>query len=195
MAEQSTDGLSGVVEQERRLLGRCAAGDKAAFEPIVVAYRTRAYHYALSILQNHHDSLDTCQEAFVRAYRALRRFDLDRPFLPWFMRILRNLCLDEIARRRRRPESPGPEDPADILQFIHEPDDAPDSSLARADDASRIQRALSALPVEQREVVFLRHFEGMSYAGMAEVLGIPAGTVMSRLYHGRKNLAEKLKFS
>ena len=109
--------------------------------------------------------------------------------------LLQKIDVDEIARRRRRPASPGPEDPADILQLIHEAGDAPDSALARADDASRIQKALSALPVEQREVVFLRHFEGMSYAAIAEVLGIPAGTVMSRLYHGRRNLGEKLSSS
>ena len=180
---------------ERLLLEQCVAGDKTAFEPIVTAYSTKAYHYAFSILHNHHDSLDVCQDAFVKAFRALKRFDLERPFLPWFMRVLRNVCLDELERRRRRPETPARDDAAEIIQFIPSTTNAPDAPLISLDEAGRIRNALSKLSMEQREVVFLRHFEDMSYATIAEVLDIPVGPVMSRLFNGRKALAKFLKSS
>lgn len=181
------------IEEERACLERCLAGDTAAFEPIVVAYRARAYHYALSILRNHHDALDLSQEAFARAYRSLKRFDTERPFLPWFLRIVRNLCLNHLRRREHMAENPGPEDGDEFLQLIPSPGEKPDAAAARSDRAGQVREALQQLTADQREIIFLRHFEDMSYESMAQVLDIPIGTVMSRLFNARRRLAEVLK--
>jgi len=183
------------AEEERVLLKRSAAGDAAAFEPIVVVYQNRAYQYALAILRNHHDALDLSQDAFVRAFRSLDRFDVQRTFLPWFLRILRNLCLNTLKKRGRRPENPGTEDAEEIMKFIPSQVAGPDVSLARQEQADRIGAALGHLSPEHREVIFLRHFEDMSYEDIAGILGIPVGTVMSRLFNGRRALARRLKSS
>jgi len=179
--------------EERALLARCISGDVDAFASVLSAYRTRAYHYALAILQNHHDALDAAQGAFLRGFRNLRRFDLDRPFGPWFFRILRNHCLDLLRKRERSPENPGPEDAAPFLELVRAGGPTPGATMLREEDIARVREAMRQLSADQREVIFLRHFEEMSYERMAETIEVPVGTVMSRLYHARRNLAVFLR--
>ncbi|MBN1269694.1 MAG: RNA polymerase sigma factor [Kiritimatiellae bacterium] len=181
------------LESEAVLLQRSAAGDLEAFEGIVNTYRGRAYRYALSIVKNHHDALDLSQDAFARAFRSLKRFDTSRPFLPWFMRIVRNLSINNLAQRGRRPENPGPVEGGEVMQFLPSPSERPDAAAARSDRAEHVRAALDLLSSEHREVIFLRHFDDMSYEEIAQALDIPVGTVMSRLFNARRNLAEILK--
>ena len=179
--------------QERVLLRRSAAGDTRAFDPIVAAYTTRAYHYACSILHSHHDALDAAQDAFVKAYRALAKFDTDRPFYPWFLRILRNQCLDHLASSTRRPERPGVEDPAEAMRELPSHGRGPEAGVIGHEDAARVHAILKKLTPEHSESLHLRYFEDMSYEEIADVLGIPVGTVMSRLFHARRNFAKLLQ--
>ncbi len=181
------------LPEEQELLKRSAAGDLTAFEPIVIAYQSRAYQYAFSILRNHHDALDLAQQAFARSFRALQKFDLQKPFMPWFLCILRNLCLNHLGKRKRQPDNPGPIDGSDVIQFIPSGGRRPDAEIASKDHVELIRKAMDALPKEQREVLFLRHFEDLTYEEMATVLGVPKGTIMSRLFNGRKKLAQILK--
>ncbi len=181
------------LANEKELLNRCVGGDVSAFEPIVRAYQGRAYHYALSIVSNHHDALDLAQQAFAKAFRSLHTFDPSRSFLPWFLRIVRNLCFDALSKRKRQPEKPGSEDGLTFIDFIAASGDDPARAAARREQAEAVRHAVQALPPGQREVVFLRHFEDLSYEGIAAVLDIPIGTVMSRLFNGRRKLAQILK--
>lgn len=178
------------AEQEHDLLRRCAAGDPTAFNPLVAAYSSKAYHYAYQILRNHHDALDAAQDAFVRAYRALPRFDLGRPFLPWYLRILRNRCLDMIDRRKRQAERPGTEDPEEKLRVVPSSVRGPDRRVVGKEQAQRIQDMIDRLSPDHGEILHLRYFEDMSYEEIADVLQIPKGTVMSRLFHARKKFAQ-----
>jgi len=184
------------MPDEKDALARCAAGDTNAYGKIVNAYRNKAYYYALSILHNHEDALDVSQEAFVKAFSALSRFDRTRPFLPWFMRILRNMCINAYNKRKRRPEyhaahqNDGSED---VVYLVPSGDPSPADVLARRETADWVRQAMKQLPDKQREVLFLFHFEYMTYETIAEILDIPVGTVMSRLFHARKKLAELLK--
>jgi RNA polymerase sigma-70 factor (ECF subfamily) len=197
-AGQESMGADGAEEarrskEERALLTRAAAGEVQAFEPIVTTYRSRAYQFAFTMTRNHHDALDLSQEAFVRAFRNLKRYDTSRRFLPWFLRILRNLCLTSIDKRQRLPANPGPVESDEVLQFIPAPSPGPDARAARRDLAEEIAKAMETLSPAQREVLHLRHFEDLSYEEIADCLGIPVGTVMSRLFHGRRKLAEVLR--
>jgi RNA polymerase sigma-70 factor (ECF subfamily) len=88
---------------ERENILRCQKGDREAFGPIVEAYKKRAYFTALGLLGNSEEAYDVSQEAFVRAFRAIRTFDTSNDFAPWFFRILRNLSLSVLARRKARP--------------------------------------------------------------------------------------------
>ena len=163
---------------DQAAIERCQAGDADAFRHIVEQYQAEAMGHALAILGNREDAKDAAQEAFVRAFRALDRFEAARQFYPWFYTILRNCCLKLVTRR-----------PA----HARESDPQPEILAASADDGGErqsrlLEQALMRLSVEDRELITLKHLDGLSYAALAERLEIPAGTVMSRLFHARQRL-------
>ncbi len=140
----------------------------------------RGYVAAFRWLGSADESRDACQEAAVRAMAAADRFDPSRPFYPWFHRILRNLCLDRLSERRQRaPESAAPS--------VDETPSA-EARLMDAESDRAVAAAIAALPEPLREVIELRHFQDASYAEIAEILDIPEGTVMSRLFRARREL-------
>ncbi|MFH1143291.1 MAG: sigma-70 family RNA polymerase sigma factor [Candidatus Eisenbacteria bacterium] len=168
---------------EAALILRCQTGDAGAFQPIVVRYMRYAAGFALAWTGSRDDALDLSQEAFARAYRAIARFDAARPFYPWFHRILRNLCINHLARARRLGEVP--------LEEAREKEDerpGPAAALESAETRRLVWEALRRLNAPDREILILREFQGLTYAEMAEVLGIPRGTVMSRLHQARLRL-------
>ena len=180
-------------EREKSILIKCREGDYAAFNHIVSSYNNRAYYYALSILHNHHDAMDIAQESFVKAFRAIASFDSSKPFLPWLLRIVRNQCFNEFSKKKRRAESPGRENDYIVLEKISAKTKTPYEIVVENELKDSIQKAIKKLPEAQRETVFLFHFEQLSYEQIAQVTSVPIGTVMSRLFHGRKKLAELLK--
>lgn len=178
--------------EEKELIAAAKRGDKAAFGVLVKAYQRQAYGAAYSFAGNRDDALDLAQDAFVRAYRAIKRFDLALPFYPWFHRILRNVCLNHLKRRNRRKES-------SLEQLMEVGFDAeqegrlPDDKAHLLDLKRAIKQGMAQLSVEHREVLYLRHFQDLSYGEIAECLGIPQGTVMSRLHGARKSLKKRLQ--
>jgi len=174
-------------EEERGLIVRCQGGDQTAFEPLVRRYKRRAAGFALGWTGNHDDALDLSQEAFARAYGALSRFDPDRPFYPWFHRILKNLCLNYLRRKTIRREVPL-EDVGPRADRAPLPDVAADRSELRA----AVWAAIRRLREQDREILILREFQDLTYAEIASVLDIPRGTVMSRLHHARLRLRDQL---
>lgn len=160
---------------------RCKAGDKEAFGYLVERYQAEAMGHALAILADREDALDAVQEAFLDAYHALARFDTSRQFYPWFYTILRNRCFKLLVGRRRNVGLSL--DDALILAPVSEV--TPEDRLA-------LEHALLELSAAERELVTLKHLDGLSYDELAERLEIPRGTVMSRLFYARKRLREKL---
>lgn len=156
------------------------------FDHLLASYRVRAYRAALGLMGEEQEAREAAQDALLKAYRARDRYDPSRPFYPWLYRILRNTCLDARARRRHRAV-PGlePERVADVAPSAL---DAVDQSEAIA----RVRAAMEHLSPEQREIIAMRHFQDLSYAEMAEILGVAKGTVMSRLFRARKALAAVL---
>jgi RNA polymerase sigma-70 factor (ECF subfamily) len=176
--------------EEREWIRGCQRGNRNDFEPLVLKYRRRAYFTALGLLGNTDDAMETSQEAFLRAFRALSGFDSNRPFYPWFHRILRNLCLNRLTRTRIRVA-----DNADqILERLPAgPESNPERQASRKEIQDTVWRALSFLPADHREILILRELQEHSYAEIAELLEIPIGTVMSRLYHARRELRRRLE--
>ncbi|MEZ4648158.1 MAG: sigma-70 family RNA polymerase sigma factor [Candidatus Eisenbacteria bacterium] len=173
--------------EERDLILRCQRGEKAAFEPIVTKYMRRAAAFALGWVGNRDDALDLSQEAFARAYRALGRFDADRPFYPWFHRILRNLCINHIGRSRYKREIPL-EDAIPVRSGISSPqEDAERSELRKL-----VWEGIARVSEQDREILILREFQDLSYTEIADVLEIPKGTVMSRLHNARRRLRDRI---
>ncbi|MEZ4655190.1 MAG: sigma-70 family RNA polymerase sigma factor [Candidatus Eisenbacteria bacterium] len=175
---------------ERAWILRCQSGDRAAFEPLVQRYMRRAAAFALGWAGNHEDALDLSQEAFARAFRAIRRFDPDRPFYPWFHRILRNLCINHIGRARHSREVA-----LDDEMPLAGSEPSPSERAERAELRRTVRAAIRRLQPQDREILILREFQDQSYAEIADVLQIPKGTVMSRLHNARRRLRLELEAS
>jgi RNA polymerase sigma-70 factor (ECF subfamily) len=160
---------------------KCKEGDTDAFRHLVRAYQGQAIAHATGILGNREDALDAVQEAFIDAFQALNRFDGSRRFYPWFYVILRNCCY-KLAKGRKRREA----DNLETTVILARP-----GSVSHEESIS-LEKALLELPPEDRELITLRHLDGLSYEDLSERLEIPRGTVMSRLYNVRKKLRKKL---
>jgi RNA polymerase sigma-70 factor (ECF subfamily) len=179
--------MSPAERDEAFLLARARGGDLAAFEEIVRRYQRRVYGVALRIVRSHAAADDVAQEAFVRAWRSLDRFEIGRPFGPWVCRIAANLAVNHVRSPLAR-EDPLPED----REAAAAPASDPLGSLLDAEAQEVLDRALGSLPAEQRAVFVLRTVEEMSYREIAEALGLSPGTVMSRLFRARERLARSL---
>ncbi len=194
MSSQNQDDKGSLdLKSETLIIKKAQKGDRKAFGTLVENYRERAYMGALSILQNPEDARDLSQEAFVKAFKALKRFQLGRPFYPWYYRILRNLCLTYLKRHGpSRKVSLDRLIEHDHVQFAEEKEDVRES-IHREQMAGHLKNAIKKLKPQFREIIVMKHFEEMSYEEISQALKIPMGTVMSRLYHARKALAKEME--
>ena len=173
------------------VLERLQRDSKEAFEAVARRYMKDAYFIALGLVGNREDALDLSQEAFVRAYRNMKRFNPKWGFFPWFYQILKNLCINHLRNRRAEGRS--------LEQLAaHEPTSArgdcfaPDAVAERNETKDRVWAAIGKLDDKHREVIILRHFQHLSYEQIAQSLFCNKGTVMSRLYYAHKKLKEIL---
>lgn len=180
------------AEIDRALVARAVDGERAAFGELVERYQKRVYSVAYGILRSREDAWDVAQEAFVKAYRNLDRFEGQSSFFTWMYRITYNLSIDHYRSKGRRDViSVGEQDHLErALEregrpvFTTDPGDMTD----RAELTRVLHEAMSKLSDKHRAIIVLREVEGLSYEEIANVLGIKVGTVMSRLFHARKNL-------
>jgi len=178
-------------EVERELVKKCRAGDARFYEPLVRAYEPQGLRLALGMMGNMEDAQDALQEAFVKAYQSLDRFDTRKAFGPWFFQILRNQCRDRLRSRKSRFKVEVVAD--DLLEL--RPDHSPGSTRRereRGEARRLLWRALERLPEDHREVLVLKELQGLRYQEIAGILEIPEGTVASRLFHARKALKDAL---
>lgn len=176
---------------ERELILKCRSGDSRFYEPLVRAYEPAAIRTATGMLGNLQDAREAVQDAFVKAYEALDRFDPSRPFAPWFFRILRNHCRDVLRSRKARFSTEVLDDR--LEQRSAGPGASPERARQRRAHREVVWTALEGLSDDHREVLVLKELQGFRYAEIAEMLGIPEGTVASRLYHARNALREELE--
>jgi RNA polymerase sigma-70 factor, ECF subfamily len=175
------------------LVRRARDGDAEAFGHLVERYMRRAYYAALALVGRRDDALDLSQEAFARAFRARQALDPERPFYAWLYQILRRLCFNFLRDRRTRSralqEAGGWLADEAASRFETDPAEA----FERAEARRRLAAAIEQLPAREREILALKEFEGLSYREIAALVGIPMGTVMSRLYAARQRLAAALE--
>jgi len=158
------------------------------FEVLVKNNMKRAYFSALGFLGSHDAAMDVSQEAFIRAYRSFDKYDSKKNFFTWYYKILRNLCLNFIRDNKNRKEEFFLESRKDVVSRNN-----PGQNLEEKEELEMLHDAINQLETEDREIIILREFEGYSYEEISEMLNLPAGTVMSRLFYARKKLAENLK--
>jgi RNA polymerase sigma-70 factor (ECF subfamily) len=159
----------------------CRGGERDAFRYLVERYQKEAIMHALAILRHREDALDAVQEAFLTAFRTLHRFNSTCPFYPWLYTILRNRCYKLLDLRRRQTAQA-----VDGLEVLAR---RSDSSSAR--NTELLEQAMARLSPQDRELIMLKHQDGLRYRDLAALLNIPAGTVMSRLHQARTRLRQK----
>src|SRR5207247_6013063 len=180
--------------EEWSAIERCKNGDREAFGLIVQKYMKPAYYVALGYVGRPDDALDISQDAFINAFRHIKRFDTTKSFFPWFYSILKNLCMNHLSRTRRRRET-------SIDEMVEEegrdriPGETvkPEENAAQKELERKIWQALLRLRPKDREIIILQHFQDYSYQEIADLLGIPIGTVMSRLYGARQAMRRELE--
>jgi RNA polymerase sigma-70 factor (ECF subfamily) len=179
-------------EADAEMLRAVLAGDATAYQGIVEKYQGRVYALLYGMVRNREDARDLTQDAFVKAYRSLEGFRLEAGFYTWMYRIAMNLAIDFVRKRKRRDvvgfdENIAQRDEDGTIAEVHH-EDGPGKALERQQTLARIMAAMDRLPEDQKQVVLLRELEGLSYKEIADVMGIPEGTVMSRLFYARKKL-------
>lgn len=179
------------------LVRRVRAGDLSAFEILVRRYERRVYSLAIRYCGDREDARDLTQETFVRAFRALDSFRGDAAFSTWLHRIAVNVCLDELRRRRTRPQvhldEPLQTDDGAAERQVAAGDPGPQQHVEQRELGEVIRREIAALPAEYAAVVVLRDLQDLSYEEIAQALGISLGTVKSRLHRGRAALRARFE--
>jgi RNA polymerase sigma-70 factor, ECF subfamily len=182
------------LDPDADCVARVLGGNREAYREIVERYQARVFRIASALVKNREDAVDIAQESFVRAYANLESFKGDSRFATWLYKIVNNLCIDWIRRRRTAQseeldEGARSQDdsiaPGLISGRLH---NNPQGELLRQELAQKLQIALEGLPEKHREILLLREVEGLSYEELSEVLDIPKGTVMSRLFHARAKM-------
>jgi RNA polymerase sigma-70 factor (ECF subfamily) len=157
-------------------------GDRSAFEWLVRRHQPRALAVAIGVLHHKEDARDACQEAFLRAYRGLARFDGTSQFSTWLHRIVVNICIDRLRIKSQ------PTVALDALAAVLPSEDDPARTVEGLQLGGRIGAALAQLSVNHRTALVLREVQGLSYQEIARAMKCSAGTVMSRLFHARKRM-------
>ena len=181
------------TDSELALARRVRTGDAEAFATLIERHKRRAYAQALGIVRSREDALDLAHEAFMRAYAARETLDPERPFYAWLAQILRRLCfnfLRDASTRRRLMDVEGHDWLLTVADRHHAD---PLQEAERAEARRQVAAAIDRLPPPEREVLVLKEFEELKYREIADVVGVPIGTVMSRLYSARRRLAEILE--
>ena len=177
-------------ELERELIRKCKSGDARFYEPLVRAYEPAGLRLAVAMMGNVEDAQDALQEAFIKTYDTLHRFDLRRSFGPWFFQILRNQCRDMLRSRNAKFRVEALDEKVD--QRPGDAERGPERARQRNAARELLWMGLEQIGTEHREILVLKELEGFRYGEIAQILEIPEGTVASRLFHARHALREAL---
>lgn len=205
---RSTGDSPGVAPSDEALVAATLQGDRNAYRSLVERYQERMLRLALEIVKNQHDAEDIVQESFVKAFLSLDKFKGQSSFFTWLYRITYNMAVDHKRRIQRRggqhfeyKEQIGVSSDVGQQQSDAEADfspgaqnvEGPHEALVRKQTGSKLERAFGQLSDEHRAVITLREIDGLDYEEIATALGIPRGTVMSRLFYARKVLQRALR--
>lgn len=180
------------TEEDQTVVRLAKTGDRDACEKLAVRYRRDAYILALHLLRNRDDAMDVTQDALLRFFSTIGRFDSDRAVKPWLLRIVRNLAVDLIRNRKRHGNHPFAEDEEGLTVEPAQESPGIVEELEQKQMQKTIWEAVSTLEETYREILLLRDYQDLTYEGIAEILDIPMGTVMSRLHKARKMLRQKV---
>ena len=180
-------------QDDRRAIDDCLAGRPDAFGGLVFRYQDRLFNAILRVVDNPDDALDVVQESFLNAYQSLKSFKGDAEFFTWLYRIAFNAAVSQKRKKRvvvsleAGRNGDGVPDPEDDSEGIH-----PGDTLEQSERHAAVHAALARLSAEHRSVLVLKDLDGLKYEQIADVLGVPIGTVRSRLHRARLELRDLL---
>ena len=188
------------AKKDRLLIEAFLAGDDGAFDRLVLDYQDRVFRTCRRILGDYHEADDTAQDVFVKVWKNLKKFRFRSSFSTWLFRITVNTCRNKLSsaafRRRKRTLRLGPrgqEEERGGGLAIGDEKRTPEKELLRKELGERIEKAIEALPENQKTVVVLRDIEGFTYEQISAITGLKEGTVKSKLARARKKLRAKLR--
>lgn len=203
-AQAAVEGRTFVVPtdaDDHTLVEAAKSGDRRAFQLLFERYERKVYAVAYGFLRNQEDALDVVQDAFIKVFRYLPNFEGQSSFYTWLYRITANLCIDYLRRNTRKkdvefddklrhdgdPES-SPVDalPASVLG-------SPGEAVENKEILAAVEDSLKYLSDKHRAVIVMRELQGLSYADMAKAMNCSKGTIMSRLFHARRNMQKLLR--
>jgi RNA polymerase sigma-70 factor (ECF subfamily) len=177
---------------DEELVEAFQAGDVSAFDDLLVRWDRKIQGAIYRLMGSEDEARDLCQETFLKAYRALRGFKREARFSSWLYQIAVNVCRDRM-RRRKGKTLVSIEDLEENGTLMPSPVGPTALDLVEASDLARaVASAVAGLPDEQREVIVLKEYQGLTFVEIAEVLGLPTSTVKTRLYRGLGQLKERL---
>ena len=179
------------------LVVRAQGGDRSAFEALVLRHTRLAGAVATSVVSDPHAALDVVQEAFLKALRSLSNLEDPARFRGWLRHVVRTTALDWRRRQgvagRTGERLPGEGDDEGSASDVLEGDEArPEDALADAEQRALVRAEVASLPESQREVVWLKYMDGLSYEAIADVTGLTVSTIESRLFRARATLRKRL---
>lgn len=192
-------GGNAVSDLEKLLIKKSQSGDVDSFEFLLDSYDKKAYNIAYRIMGNEEDAKDMAQEALLRVYRSLKDFKGQSSFSTWLYRIVTNVCLDELRRRKKEKyvsmDSTIYTDNGELHRELCSEKETPESIYERVEEGELVRNAIQELSEDYRSVIVLRDIQGFSYEEISNILDCSLGTVKSRINRGRTILKDKLRAS
>jgi RNA polymerase sigma-70 factor, ECF subfamily len=186
-------------DSDLALVERALDNDLAAFEQLVSRYQNKIMAYVARMLNDHEEAEDVTQEVFIKAYRSLDSFRGASSFSTWLYRIATNLCIDRVRKRKRSPQQaysldePFDKDEDSGGRDVPNITNEPSLGVEREELRQQVRLTVAQMPEKLRSVLVMCDIQGMAYEQIAQVLDCPVGTVKSRLFHARADLARRLR--
>lgn len=184
------------LQSDLELVKLVQQGNKRCFDLLVIKYQGRVLALVNRFVKDSSEAQDVAQEAFIRAYRAIKNFRGDSAFYTWLYRIAVNTAKNHLLARKRRPQADvaldDDEQFTDDIEALHDAE-TPETQLSRDQLKRVIDEVIASMSEELRRAICLREFEGRSYEEIADILGCPIGTVRSRIFRAREMIDDKVK--
>ncbi|MFD2170081.1 RNA polymerase sigma factor SigW [Tumebacillus lipolyticus] len=181
---------------EQRIVKRAQKGDRLAFAELVELYKDKLFNLGYRMLGNPQEAEDIAQEAFLRAYANLNKYNADHKFSTWIYRIATNLCIDRIRKKKADfsldAEVDGIEG-GDMYSRLSAQGDTPEQEVVRLETRREVQDAIDGLPDNYRAAVILKYLHDLSLIEISEILEVPVSTVKTRIHRGREALRAGLR--
>jgi RNA polymerase sigma factor (sigma-70 family) len=183
------------LKDDKELIARARGGDEAAYRVLLEKYQRPVFSICLRMVRNREEAEDLAQDAFMKVFAMLDRYNPSYAFSSWLFKITSNLCIDAIRKRRVETlpmDQPVQSDGGEYARQYESPDDDPARVFDKSEKMKQLSEAVDSLPPHYRVMILLRHQEDLSYEEIAETLEVPLGTVKARIHRAREMLKSRL---